>query len=66
MIKRASPAQLRKALELANLFVKTGINFVPVPVTSDEEQDALGEQAIAKMEQILQAIDGATAQEGQP
>jgi len=49
VIERASPAQLRKALELANVFVKLGVNFVPVPVSSDEEQAALVERALAKL-----------------
>lgn len=52
MIERASPAQLRKVLEVVNLFVKMGINFVPVPVTSIEEQNALADQAFAKLEEI--------------
>jgi hypothetical protein len=59
MIKRASPVQLRKALELANLFVKMGVNFVPVPVASDEEQHALAEQALANLEKMEREADNA-------
>jgi hypothetical protein len=58
MIERASPAKLRKALELANLFVKMGVNFVPVPVASDEEQQELVAQALdklAEMEKVAEA-----------
>jgi hypothetical protein len=55
MIERASPAQLRKALELANLFARVGVNFVPVPVANDEEQRALVEQALGKLAEIERA-----------
>ena len=58
MLERASPAQLRKALELANLFVKMGVNFVPVPVASDEEQDELVSQAMAKLQVMEQKAEG--------
>lgn len=63
MIERASPVQLRKALELANLFVKIGVNFVPVPVANDEEQHALVEQALAKLAEIERDADRPAAQE---
>ena len=49
MIERASPVQLRKALDLAHLFAKMGINFVPMPVANDEEHRAMVEQALAKL-----------------
>lgn len=55
MINRASPVQLRKALEVAHLYAKMGINFVPVPVTSEAEQNALADQAFAKLEEIERA-----------
>jgi hypothetical protein len=59
MLERASPVQLRKALELANLFVKIGVNFVPMPVANDEEQHALVGQALAKLAEIEQAAESA-------
>jgi hypothetical protein len=52
MLERASPVQLRKALELANLFVKMGVNFVPMPVGNDEEQRDLVEMAMAKLAEL--------------
>ena len=58
MLERASPIQLRKALELANLFVKMGVNFVPVPVASNEEQAELVAQAMAKLEVMEQQAEG--------
>lgn len=58
MLNRASPAQLRKALELANLFVKMGVNFVPVPVISDEEQEELVWQALDKLATMERQAEG--------
>lgn len=52
MIERASPIQLRKALELSNQFAKMGVNFVPMPVCNDEEQRALVAQAIDKLAEM--------------
>ena len=40
-MNRASPAVLRKALEYAQLLSKSGIDFVPVPVLSDEDKASL-------------------------
>lgn len=58
MLKRASPAQLRKALEMANLFVKGGINFVPMPVGSEEEHAALLRQAMRKLDVMEGQAEG--------
>ncbi len=55
MVERASPVQLRKALALANQFVKLGVNFVPMPVASEAEQQELVGQALAKLEELEQA-----------
>lgn len=52
MIERATPVQLRKALEIANLFAKTGIRFVPMPCTDDAEYARLMQQSIAKLVEI--------------
>lgn len=52
MIARATPVQLRKALEIANLFAKTGIRFVPIPVADDSEYNQRMREAIAKLDQI--------------
>lgn len=37
-LQKASPADLRKAIEMANHFVKNGINFVPVPICGDGDE----------------------------
>lgn len=49
MVDRASPDQLRKALEVANLLVKMGVGFVPMPVANRAEFDALSRQSIEKL-----------------
>lgn len=59
MLERASPAQLRKALELANVFVKMGVNFVPVPVSNEAEQVELVQQALEKLKEMEQQAEGA-------
>lgn len=59
MLERASPTQLRKALDLANVFVRMGVNFVPVPVSSDAEQVELVEQALEKLKAMEQQAEGA-------
>lgn len=58
MLERASPVQLRKALEMANLFVKMGINFVPMPVGCDAEHAALLEKAMRKLEVLEGETEG--------
>lgn len=63
MLERASPVQLRKALDLANLFVKLGVNFVPVPVANDDEQVTLVEQALAKLAELEAAASTTEASE---
>ena len=42
-IERASPSDLRKALEVAQLLAKNGIDFVPVPVADSESKAHLVE-----------------------
>ena len=40
-MNRASSVDIRKAILVANEFVKAGIDFVPVPVLSDEDKAIL-------------------------
>lgn len=57
-MNRAPVDQQRKALEIANLFVKMGIGFVPVPVASEAEYDRLTRLALDKlavMEKLAEA-----------
>jgi hypothetical protein len=54
-IYRASPVELRKALEVANLFTKIGLGFVPVPVASSEEYDRLTQEVLRKLAEFEMA-----------
>lgn len=36
-MNRASPADLRKCLETANMLAHSGIRFVPIPAVTDAE-----------------------------
>lgn len=54
-MNRASPVDLRKAIAIANEFVKAGILFVPMPVLSEPDHVAL----VADMSKRLESIEGA-------
>lgn len=51
-MSRASPAQLRKSLEVASAFAKAGINFVCMPVVDESDHQSLADQAIERMQRI--------------
>jgi hypothetical protein len=59
MLERASPAQLRQVLKIANLFTKMGIGFVPVLVANAAEFDVLAKQSIEKLAELEQAAESA-------
>jgi hypothetical protein len=48
-MNKASPIEMRKALEIVETFKKVGILFVPMPVRSKEEL----EQTVAEMQHRL-------------
>lgn len=52
-MNRANPADLRKALECAQLLIKSGIDFVPVPVLNTQDKEAL----ISDVEQRLRSLE---------
>jgi len=54
-MKRASPADLRKALELAHELVAAGVLFVPMPVTGKSDHAALVEQSAQRLEKMEKA-----------
>lgn len=47
-----SIAQIRKQLEMANMFAKAGIDFVVVPISTEEEREQLAMQALDKIEEL--------------
>lgn len=55
--ERASPAQQRKALEIANLFVKAGIGFVPMPVANGAEFENLAQQTIERLTEMMEGLE---------
>lgn len=56
-MNRASPADLRKAMEMANALTKAGIRFVCMPADSDAEHAALLNQADQRLEQMAQEAE---------
>ena len=55
-MNRASPVDLRTSLEIANNLARIGIRFVPIPVATDEEFQALAAELSRKLEQM--AVEG--------
>lgn len=52
-----SIAQIRGQLEMANMFAKAGIDFMVVPITTEEERINLAEQALNKIEELQAGKD---------
>ncbi|EMX0703458.1 DUF1382 family protein [Klebsiella pneumoniae] len=51
-MNRASPVDLRKSLEIANRLALIEVRFVPIPVVSDEEFQALLSDLSMRLDQI--------------
>lgn len=51
-MNRASPVDLRKCLEAANGLAQIGIRFVPIPVSTDEEFNALSAELSRRLEEM--------------
>jgi len=51
-MNRASPVDLRLALEMAHSLAKAGVVFVPVPVLSDEDKAILVRDVQTRITQI--------------
>ena len=51
-MNRASSVDLRNALAVVNTLVKAGIDFVPVPVLSDEDKAILVRDVQMRLAQI--------------
>ena len=51
-MNRASPVDLRLALEMAHSLAKAGVVFVPVPVLSNEDKAILVRDAYMRITQI--------------
>ena len=57
-MERASPVELRKAVDMANALVKVGLSFVPMPVLDDADREALVAQAMARMDTLASIAEG--------
>lgn len=51
-MKRASPVQLRQALEVAHTLVKHGVHFVCIPVIDEADALNLAGQAAQRLERL--------------
>ncbi len=51
-MERAGAAELRKALEFAQLLVKSGIDFVPIPILNQADKEALVADADRRIEAL--------------
>ncbi|ANZ05314.1 DUF1382 family protein [Raoultella ornithinolytica] len=51
-MNKASPADLRKSLEIANRLALIGVRFVPIPVATEEEFQALSAELSRKLEEM--------------
>ena len=58
-MKRATPVQLRKALEAANGLAKQGINFVCMPVVDEADGANLAIQAVNRLERVVLIAEAA-------
>lgn len=52
MARKASPSDVRKSLQLVDLFKIAGIGFVPMPVLGSDDQAELFRQVIERLEAI--------------
>ncbi|SFQ46810.1 Protein of unknown function [Geopseudomonas sagittaria] len=53
-MKRASPVELRAALEAATTMARAGILFVPMPALDQADHDALANQMHDRLEKLEQ------------
>ncbi|KQQ62926.1 hypothetical protein ASF66_00810 [Pseudomonas sp. Leaf129] len=56
-MKRANPADLRRAAVVAHTYVKAGILFVPMPALDQADHDALVAQSADRLERLAQAAE---------
>lgn len=59
-MNRANPADLRRAADMAQRFVKAGILFVPMPALDQADHDALVAQSAERLEKMAQMADQVT------
>ena len=62
-MNKASPADLRKCLEVAHTLAQIGIRFVPIPVNTEEEFQALSGELSRRLELMAEKAE---REENQP
>ncbi|EMN1549399.1 DUF1382 family protein [Enterobacter kobei] len=63
-MNRASPVDLRKCLEAANMLAQSGIRFVPIPAVTDAEYATLSALFTSKLERM--AVEAEKNEGGTP
>ena len=56
-MNRASPVDIRNALEIAHTLAKAGIDFVPVPVLSPDDKLILARDVQMRLNQIENEVN---------
>lgn len=51
-VKRADPAEMRKAVTMSQHFIKNGIYFIPVPVVDEDSANLLLGMLISNLEKL--------------
>lgn len=59
-MKRASPVELRKSLEMGNALASSGIRFVPIPVMSEDGFNRLMDEARKILDDMLAEVEHET------
>ncbi len=57
MIERESPIELRKALAIVEALKTSGIGFVPVAITSEEERLSLASLCLRNLDKIAKMAE---------
>lgn len=58
-LTKASPVELRQCLEIANQLARSGIRFVPIPITADAELHLFGEILSRKLDELEKLVEEA-------
>lgn len=56
-MNRASPSDLRKAMESANVFLKAGVMFVAMPVLNEADLQQLREESLRRLDALADAAE---------
>ncbi|WP_018609527.1 DUF1382 family protein [Uliginosibacterium gangwonense] len=57
-MNRATPIEMRKALEAVEIMKRAGLRFVPMPVLNEQDHQALAAQVQERLNTILAEVEG--------